>query len=196
MSENMIAARIAEHQRVAQRVADQLVDTIAECALMLDATLARGGKILVMGNGGSAADAQHFVAELVGRFQRQRSAFAAVCLNTDTATLTAVANDYAYDEIFARQIEALARPEDLVFCISTSGASGNILKALQKALEVGCSRVALLGHDGGEALTWVDHAVVVPCAQTPRIQEMHIMILHILAELIEEERFDGDGGNP
>jgi D-sedoheptulose 7-phosphate isomerase len=142
-----------------------------------------------MGNGGSAADAQHFVAEIVGRFKLERRGLPAIALSTDTSILTAIGNDYGFDKVFSRQVEALASPGDLVIGISTSGNSPNVLLALQLARQAGCSTVGLLGKDGGSIKDVCDLALVVPTNDTPRVQEGHITIIHIVCDLLEKALF-------
>jgi len=181
-----IRTHLDEHLAVLQRVAGELPDAIAAAAALTIRGLAGGGKLLVMGNGGSAADAQHFAAELVGRFRCERAALAAIALSTDTSILTAVGNDYGFESIFSRQVEALARPGDVVFAISTSGRSPNVVKALAVARRLGCATIVLTGGDGGSALPLADAVITVPSGQTPLIQEAHLTIIHILCHLIEQ----------
>lgn len=148
-------------------------------------TLAAGGKILACGNGGSASDAQHLAAELVGRYLSERRPFAAVALNADTSILTCVANDYSFERVFARQVEALGRPGDLLLAISTSGKSPNILEALRAGSRFGLPTAALLGRDGGPAGLLADLSVVVPAQETARIQECHALMIHLLCEALD-----------
>jgi D-sedoheptulose 7-phosphate isomerase len=148
----------------------------------------RGNKLLVAGNGGSAADAQHFAAELVARFEFDRPGLPAIALSTDTSALTAIGNDYGYEFLFARQIEALARPGDIFIGITTSGNSKNVLKAMDVAGKLGVTRVALCGA-GGRVSEMAEHVLAAPSAHTPRIQESHILIIHILCALLEENLF-------
>ena len=148
-----------------------------------------GGRILACGNGGSAADAQHFAAELVGRFERERAAMAAIALTTDTSILTALANDYDFARVFARQVEALGRPGDVVLGISTSGGSANVLAAFEAAKAGGLTTVALTGRDGGVVGTAADIHVNVPAASTARVQEVHRTLLHAVCALIERELY-------
>lgn len=162
------------------------MDHILAQAHDLAERLRRGCKILVCGNGGSAADAQHFAAELTGRYLKERRALAAVALTTDTSALTAIGNDYSYDRIFARQVEALGRPGDVLVGISTSGNSGNVLAAVEAARSLGVKSVGLLGRDGGRLATQVDDALVVPSRVTARIQEVHEMVLHFWCEALDE----------
>ncbi len=143
-------------------------------------------KLIVFGNGGSAADAQHFVAELVGRFKRDRCALNAVALSTNTSIITSLGNDYSFDIVFSRQIEAIAQKGDIVFGISTSGNSKNVLKAIDTAKQVGCLTVGLTGKNGGKLKDMVDYCICSPVEDTPRIQELHITIIHIICDLVEE----------
>jgi D-sedoheptulose 7-phosphate isomerase len=162
---------------------------LAPLARLVDATtaaLAAGRKLLIFGNGGSAADSQHIAAELVGRYQKERRALPAIALTTDTSILTSVGNDYGYEHVFERQIEALAVPGDVVLGISTSGNSPNVERALARAREMGgLVTAAFLGRDGGRIKDLVQHAVIVPAQATSRIQECHITFGHILCELVE-----------
>lgn len=148
----------------------------------------QGGKLLVCGNGGSAADSQHIVAELVGRFLDERPGYAAVALTVNTSTLTAVGNDYGFDEIFARQVQALGGPHDVLLVLSTSGNSPNCLRAAAQAKAGGLRTYGFLGRDGGSLLPLVDGAIVAPSDQTPRIQEIHIFLGHLLCQLLEAGR--------
>ena len=177
------------HIEVFQQSVIPMSEDIENCAKLLCTALKNGNKILVMGNGGSAADAQHFAAELVGRFLKNRAALPAIALTTDTSILTAVANDFGYDQVFSRQVEALAKSGDVVIGISTSGNSTNVLSALELALELDCKTVAMLGRDGGEIASLVDQPLIVPVNETPYIQEAHLAIIHILCDLIESEVF-------
>jgi D-sedoheptulose 7-phosphate isomerase len=149
-------------------------------------TLNSGHKILLAGNGGSAADAQHFAAELVGRYKLERKAYPAIALTTDTSVITAWSNDYNFVSVFSRQLEALGQAGDLFFGISTSGNSLNIVQAVKTAKKLGLNTICLLGKDGGQLKDLADIAVVVPSANTPRIQEVHIMLIHIICEEVEK----------
>lgn len=185
----LIKQHLARHREVMEMVAQQLTPAIAETAQLITDALANGGKVLVMGNGGSAADAQHLAAELVGRFLRERRALPAIALTTDTSILTAVGNDYGFDQVFSRQVEALAQPGDVVIGISTSGNSPNVLAALAAARAAGCRTVGLLGRDGGRIAGLVDLALVIPVQETPHIQEVHVTIIHVLCNLVEQSLF-------
>ena len=163
---------------------------LAPFAALVDATrsaLRAGHKLLVFGNGGSAADAQHIAAELVGRYMRERKSLPAVALTTDTSILTSIGNDYGFEHIFERQIEALAARGDVALGISTSGESANVKRALLRAQSIGCVTGAFLGKTGGSIRPLVDHAVVIPSPDTARIQECHITLGHILCEMVEND---------
>ena len=166
-----------------------LVDTAAACI----ASLRQGGKILLAGNGGSAADAQHIAGELVSRFMFDRPGLAGIALTTDTSILTAIGNDYGYERLFARQIQALGRPGDVFIAYSTSGSSPNILAALREARAQGLVTVGLTGSRKGPMCELCDHLLETPSASTPRIQEGHLVIGHMLCELIENDLF-GEAG--
>ncbi len=150
-----------------------------------------GAKVIACGNGGSAADAQHLAAELVGRFRRERRALPAIALTVDTSILTAVANDYGFDRVFARQVEALAAPRDVVLGISTSGRSPNVVAALTAARERGATTIALTGVDGGPVGAAADIHLNVPDAATPRVQEVHRTLLHVICEIVDERVIRG-----
>lgn len=166
-----------------------VVLTIAKVSELLVTGFRQGNKVLLFGNGGSAADAQHIAAELVGRFACDRPALPALALSLDSSCLTAVGNDYGFEQIFSRQIEALARPGDIALAISTSGNSPNILNATATARKMGLHTIGLTGGTGGDLRGQVDHCICVPSNDTPRIQECHILIGHILSELVEKELF-------
>jgi D-sedoheptulose 7-phosphate isomerase len=185
-------AKVADGLRAAAATHDRLaggaaVDAVVAAADAIVRALAHGGTVLVFGNGGSAADAQHVVAELVGRFVRNRRAWPAVALTTDTSILTAVGNDFGFDQVFARQIEALGRPGDVAVGITTSGDSPNGLKALEAARTRGLVTVALTGKSGGAAGRAADVHVNVPETVTARIQEAHTTMLHLMCELVDDE---------
>lgn len=180
-----VISALEAHSHVAERLLASFAGQIEEAANRMIACYRAGGKILVMGNGGSAADAQHFVAELVGRYARERRALPAIALTTDTSILTAVANDYGYQDVFRRQVEAHARPGDIVFGISTSGNSENICRGLAAAKARGASTIAMGGGSGGRMKDLADLSLIVPSDQTPRIQEGHITMIHIMCDLVE-----------
>lgn len=164
---------------------DTIISEVSNLANLIVETISNGGKIILCGNGGSASDALHFAGEILGRFQRERKAWPAIVLNADVATMTAIANDYGYDEIFARQVEGLMNSKDLFIGISTSGNSVNIIKAVEKIHEIGGKTAALLGKDGGKLTNIVDLPIVVNSNTTARVQECHITIIHIVCEIIE-----------
>ncbi|HJU84801.1 MAG TPA: D-sedoheptulose 7-phosphate isomerase [Holophagaceae bacterium] len=161
------------------------IDHVLAQAADMAERLRRGCKILVCGNGGSAADAQHLAAELSGRYLKERRALAGLALTTDTSALTAIGNDYAFDAIFSRQVEALGRPGDLLIGISTSGNSANVIKAVEAAKALGMGTLGLLGRDGGKLKGLVDDALVVPSTVTARIQEVHQMVYHFWCEALD-----------
>ena len=168
-------------------VAETLSSEILDAAQKIQDRLESGGKLMLMGNGGSAADAQHIAAELVGRFKKERKAMPALALTVDTSSLTAIGNDYGFDTIFERQVEALANKNDAVIGISTSGNSENIIRAVNKANSIGAFTIGLLGNDGGKLKDAVNLPIIIPSNDTARIQEVHITIGHIICEIIEED---------
>jgi D-sedoheptulose 7-phosphate isomerase len=183
---DIVRRHFLESADVKRRVAEELAEPAAQAANIMAQALFGGHKVLVFGNGGSAADAQHFAGEMIGRFKLPgRIALPAIALTTDSTVLTCVANDFSYEEVFSRQVEALAQPGDVVLGISTSGRSPNILRALRAARERGATVLALLGGDGGIAAQEADLALVVPVSDTTRIQECHITLIHAMCELIE-----------
>jgi D-sedoheptulose 7-phosphate isomerase len=182
------AAHIAREIQESISVKTQLgraAGQIAEAAAAIVNCLRVGGKLIAFGNGGSASDAQHMVAELVGRYAVQRQALAAVALTTNSSSLTAIANDFGFEEIFARQLEALAKPQDVALAISTSGNSPNVLRALETAKALGLKKIGLTGNDGGKLRDLADICVIVPSSSTPRIQEAHSLVIHILCGIVE-----------
>ncbi len=189
MMKKKIADHFDGHARVLEAVAQSLPGAIGDFCTALTDALAKGNKVLVMGNGGSAADAQHFAAELVGRFLLERRALPAVALTTDTSILTAVGNDYGFDEVFRRQVEALGCAGDVVVGISTSGNSENVFRALEAARDAGCVTVGLLGRDGGRIAPMVDIPLTIPSGYTPYIQEAHVTIIHLVCDLVEQSLF-------
>ena len=182
----IIAERFTDHLDVFGKTMEQM-DVIQLMAERCKEALKAGNKVLFCGNGGSAADAQHLAAELIGRFQKERRSLASIALTTDTSILTAVANDYGYDEVFARQVEGLGRSGDVLIGISTSGNSANVVKAALKARDTGMHTIAFTGEGGGKLNDICDITFAVPSKVTARIQEMHIMVGHIICELVEEE---------
>lgn len=188
---HFLTEQFDEHEAVVAATRQAVLPAFGHLAEACLRSLAEGGKILFFGNGGSAADAQHLAAELVVRYRTNGRALAALALTTDTSILTACSNDFSYDDIFARQIEALARPGDVAIGISTSGNSPNVLKALEAARAIGCVAAGLSGRDGGKMVKLADPLVVVPSPVTARIQEMHILIGHALCDVLEQSLRQG-----
>lgn len=181
----MVLEELNHHKNTIDQVISKLVPEIENgCKLVTDTVLA-GGKVLIAGNGGSAADAQHIAAELTGRYVKDRKALPAIALTVDTSALTAISNDYGFERVFARQVEAFARPSDLFIAISTSGNSPNIIQALHTARELGCKIIGLSGRDGGQMNNLCDLNIVIPDDVTARIQEMHILIGHIFCKAVD-----------
>jgi D-sedoheptulose 7-phosphate isomerase len=170
-----------------------VVITVARVGEILVKALRQGNKALFFGNGGSAADAQHIAAELVGRFAFDRPPLPALALSVNTSCVTAIGNDYGFDQVFSRQLEALARPGDVAIGISTSGNSANVLRAMSTARKIGLQTIALTGRTGGNLRDSADYCICVPSDETPRIQECHILIGHIISELLEREIFHEEG---
>jgi D-sedoheptulose 7-phosphate isomerase len=177
---------LQEGAELRKAVARDCGKEIVEAAFLINQCLQAGGKLLFFGNGGSAADAQHLAAEFVGRFVRERDGLAAIALTTDSSILTAVGNDYGFDQIFARQIQALARPGDVAVAISTSGNSPNILEGVRAARKANAKTIGLSGRDGGALAKEADLAITIASSNTARIQECHIGIGHLLCELTDE----------
>ena len=187
-----IAAQFDESARLKLSAAASLTAPLLRAGRLLAQSLKAGNKALACGNGGSAADSQHFVAELINRFERERPPLAAVALTTDTSTLTSIANDYAYQQVFSKQLRAIGRKGDVLLAISTSGNSGNVLDAVHAAHELGVQVVALTGAGGGKiaaALDSRDVSICVPHKVTARIQEVHLLALHCLCDIIDHELF-------
>ncbi len=182
-----IQEEFQNHIKTSQKSMENLSGDIEIAAKICIEALKKNGKIILFGNGGSAADAQHIAAELVGRYMTERQGLAAIALTTDTSILTSIGNDYGYEEIFSRQIEALAKPEDVVVGISTSGTSKNVINAIKLANATGCNIIGFSGKDGGKMNRICDVNIVVPSNDTARIQEMHILIGHTLCHLIDFE---------
>src|SRR6266508_532449 len=178
--QTQLNASVAVLQSLAQQA-----DLIEAIAARVYETVAQGRLLLTCGNGGSATDAQHLAEELIGRYRSNRRALPAIALTADSSALTCIANDFGYESVFARQIEGLGKPGDLLLCFSTSGNSPNILAALRAARDRGLSTIALLGKDGGGARELADLALVVPVADTARIQEAHLQVLHYICEVVE-----------
>ncbi len=166
---------------------EPLFPLISDVGIAMQDCIANGGKILIMGNGGSAADSQHIAAEIVGRFKKERKGLPAIALTTDTSIITSVGNDYGYHYIFARQVEALCRPEDLVIGITTSGNSANVVNAIEAANAIGATTVGMTGGTGGKLNALCKYNIVIPSNVTARIQEAHIFVGHSLCEILESD---------
>ncbi len=186
-SKDTAQSSIDQHLSVVEQLRSQCLDRIYECSEIIVETLRNGGKILICGNGGSAADAQHIAAEFVGRYETERSALPAIALTTDTSALTALANDYEFKRVFARQVEALAKPGDCLIAISTSGTSENVIAAVMSARTIGCRVIGMTGSRGKKLASLCDSTLMVPSDRTARIQEAHITVAHIWCELIDEQ---------
>jgi len=184
---NIIKKEFLNHKEVIEKTIDKIMLDVEKASKIAIETLKNGNKILFCGNGGSAADAQHIAAELSGRYKKERRGLAGIAITTDTSVLTAVGNDYGYDRVFGRQVEALANKGDLLIGISTSGNSQNVINAFKVAKEMGCKTIGLSGRDGGVFNDVCDLNVIVPSDNTPRIQEMHILIGHTICQLIDDE---------
>jgi D-sedoheptulose 7-phosphate isomerase len=182
-----------ESSQVKEQFFRDNVDAIVETIHVITDSLRRGNKILIFGNGGSAADAQHIAAEFINRFLFNRSPLPAIALTTDTSILTSISNDMDFSLIFARQIEALGHKGDIAWGITTSGTSPNMIEGFRKATEMGMKTIALTGKDGGEVLRMADYALNVNSSSTPRIQEVHITVSHIICELVEGALFPSGG---
>jgi D-sedoheptulose 7-phosphate isomerase len=192
LSETDVAELAADRIRASLAAKERLLEPeplaqIAAASAVIGRSLREGGKLLIFGNGGSAADAQHIAGEFVGRFLAERRALPAVALNVNTSVLTALANDYSFEHVFARQIEALGERGDAALGISTSGTSANVVAGLRVARERGLHTLALTGRDGGSMRELADACVCIPADETPRIQEGHILVAHILCEIVERE---------
>jgi len=193
MKKTELKKRIFEISEISRKVQESFIelekDKIIEVVLLAKKVISKNGKILIFGNGGSAADAQHLAAELVNRFKKERAPLPAIALTTDTSILTAIANDYSFSKVFSKQILALGKKGDIALGISTSGKSLNVIEALKVAKELGLYTVGLSGGDGGLMKDLCDYLILVPSRETPRIQEGHLLFLHIFSELLEEVIF-------
>jgi len=187
----VLTRSLEEHLKTIQALIDSRLGEIEAAGSLIWNALKSGNKILLCGNGGSAADAQHIAAELVGRYEQERRAFPAISLTTDTSALTAVSNDYGYEEVFARQVEALAVAGDVLIAISTSGKSPSVVKAADQARALGCKTIALTGCSGEPLTSHCDLAVVVPSHRTSRVQEAHITIGHLWCEIVDKVLAEG-----
>lgn len=186
----IIASELDENINITKNIYKNLSDTIVTISEMIIDTYNNGGKIILIGNGGSAADAQHIAAEFVGRFKLERNSLPAIALTTNTSIITALANDYGYDTIFSRQLEALANSKDILIVITTSGNSSNILKAVEAVKSKNIKVVGMTGRSGGKLKDLIDIIIKVPSDNIPRIQETHITIGHIICNLVEKELFN------
>ncbi len=186
---DIIERVLRESEEIKQEFFKENMEKILELADEITESLKKKKKILIFGNGGSAADAQHFAGEMVNKFKKERSPLPAIALTTDTSVITSIANDFSFDEVFAKQIEAFGNEGDWVIGISTSGASPNVLKAMERAKEMGL-KVLFLTGEGGKGFKKADYILSVPSKNTPRVQEIHIFILHILCEIIEYSLFN------
>ena len=184
--QSIIKHEFSEHIKVSAETIKSIGKPIEIAAKICIDSLKNGNKILIFGNGGSAADAQHIAAELVGRYKTERKGIPAIALTTDTSAITAIANDYGYLHVFDRQVEALANKGDVAIGISTGGGSANVISALKLAKDIECKTIGFSGRDGGDMSTLCDINLVVPAEDTPRIQEMHIVIGHTICHLIDQ----------
>ena len=181
----MVIEELTKHHILVQHLIDTMVGEIEAACLVINKTILQGNRVLIAGNGGSAADAQHIAAELCGRFVKERRALPGIALTTDTSAITSIANDFGYEYVFSRQLEALATSNDLFIAISTSGNSLSIITALNTAKKQGCLTLGLSGRDGGGMKNLCDINIIVPSDNTARIQEMHILIGHILCTSVD-----------
>ena len=186
-SRGPIYEAIMDLSRLAAKVAESMGERIEQAGRLVTDCLLAGGKVLTCGNGGSAADAQHFVAELVGRMRRERQSLPAISLSTDPSVLTALSNDYGYDSVFARQIEGLGQPGDVLVAISTSGRSPNVLKAIKTAQQRGLHTIVLLGAGGNPLLAACDVCINIPSRDAQRVQELHTAVLHAICDHVERQ---------
>ncbi|MEA3353776.1 MAG: D-sedoheptulose 7-phosphate isomerase [Campylobacterota bacterium] len=185
--ENIIKKEFQGHLETIQKVIETMNKPLQEASLVIVEALKNGNKVLLFGNGGSAADAQHIAAELTGRYKTERRGLPGIALTTDTSVLTAIGNDYGYDRVFDRQVEALANKGDVLIGISTSGNSKNVINAFKVGQELGCKIIGFSGRDGGGMNEYCDINLVVPSNDTPRIQEMHILFGHIICQIVDNE---------
>lgn len=184
---DFITEEFHKHIEASTKALPAMLDSIQQSAQLLVQCLKDGGKVLICGNGGSAADSQHFAAELTGRYKRERKGLPAIALSVDTSALTAIGNDYGYEFVFSRQVQALANKGDIIFGISTSGNSANVLNAFKIGKEIGCKNIGLSGRDGGAMNELCAINLIVPSNDTPRIQEVHILVIHALCDIIENQ---------
>jgi D-sedoheptulose 7-phosphate isomerase len=185
--QSVIEFEFSEHLKTSQATLEHITGPLEIAANLCIDSLKDGGKILIFGNGGSAADAQHIAAELVGRYKAERKGLAAIALTTDSSALTCISNDYSFEDVFSRQIEALANNNDIAIGISTGGTSVNVVNALESANYLGCKTIGFSGRGGGEFNNMCDVNIIIPATETARIQEMHILVGHIICQLIDLE---------
>lgn len=191
MDSKTLLNKIEEAIEIKRRFFVENAERLIEAAELIAEVFRKGGKLLIVGNGGSAADAQHLAAEFVNRFEMERAPLPAIALTTDTSILTSVGNDYSFHEVFSKQVRALGRAGDMLLAISTSGNSENVLKALEQSKKMDIATIALTGKDGGRLKGMADITLVVEAESTPRIQEVHITACHMLCELTEKMLFEG-----
>ncbi len=191
MDSKTLLNKVEEAIEIKRRFFVENAERLIEAAELIAGVFRKGGKLLIVGNGGSAADAQHLAAEFVNRFEMERAPLPAIALTTDTSILTSVGNDYSFHEVFSKQVRALGRAGDMLLAISTSGNSENVLKALEQARKMDIATIALTGRDGGRLKGMADITLVVEAESTPRIQEVHITACHMLCELTEKMLFEG-----
>ena len=184
---NVIENEFLNHLETIQKVIETMNEPLSKASQIAVDALKNGNKILLFGNGGSAADAQHIAAELTGRYKTERRGLPGIALTTDTSALTAIGNDYGYDRVFDRQVESLAQEGDVLIGISTSGNSKNVINAFKVGQEIGCKIIGLTGRDGGDMNNYCDVNLIVPSDNTPRIQEMHILFGHTICQIIDNE---------
>jgi len=184
--EDIIKSRLNSAIVSIKNINNNIISEIAIVAGIIKEVIDDGNKIMLLGNGGSAADAQHFTAELIGKFYHDRKSLPAIALTTNTSIITSIANDYGYDDVFSRQIEGIGVKGDAIIGISTSGNSKNIIKALKVSRNIGIVTIGFTGNDGGEMKKYTDHIIKIPSTDTPRIQECHIIVSHIICEIVEE----------
>ena len=184
---NLIKNSLSDHRKVFDDLIEDKISEIEKCYDLIWQALSNEKKVLICGNGGSAADAQHLAAEFVGRYETERRAFPSIALTTDTSALTAIGNDYGFERVFARQVEALAQSGDVLIAITTSGNSPNVLRAIEAAKEIGCVVIGMTGAKGEKFASLCDACTLVPSDRTARIQEAHITIAHLWCEMIDAE---------
>tara|TARA_Y100000589_G_scaffold287760_1_gene288751 strand:- start:844 stop:1425 length:582 start_codon:yes stop_codon:yes gene_type:complete len=185
--QDIVKFHLKEHINVLDEVKNTCLFDLIKISLEIAQRLYSGSTLFICGNGGSASDSQHLSAELIGRFKKNRKALKSISLNSDTSVLTCISNDFSFDEVFSRQIEGLGKENDILFVFSTSGESKNIIKALNTAKKLKMYTTALLGKGGGKAIKLSQKSILVPSSSTARIQEMHILMVHLMCEIIEEE---------